>query len=168
MTAWPKDGLNRWNRNLSLATAGLLLIAVSGFFFWRAGQRRTALRQFDEAEQQVLANYRTAIDHFSREEIGPEQFVDAMESHVLAPWRELQTAEKKLRERETSEEVAARLDRRLEAMKLREQAWGLLVDSVKRGDKEAVGRAVRKNAEADRIETELEADIKAGREGDGE
>jgi hypothetical protein len=167
MGAFKGDIPSRRRRNLALATAGLLLIVVASFFSWRAGQRRTALGQLDEAEQQVLANYRTAIDHFAREEIGPEQFTDAMETHVLAPWRELQAAERKLREQETSDKVAARLDHRLKAMKLREQAWGLLVDSVKQGDKEAVRRAVRKNAEADQIETDLEADIKAEREAGG-
>jgi hypothetical protein len=160
MSASTEDASSRWRRRL-LAVAGLLLVAVSGFFSWRAGQRRTVLRQFDEAEEQVLANYRTAMEHFAREQIGPEQFTNAMETHVLAPWRELQLAERNLREQASSEAVAARIDRRLKAMKLREQAWALIVDSVKQGDEAGVARAVRKNAEADEIEADLDAEIQA-------
>lgn len=151
---------SRWNRNRILTFLGGCLVAVVALVAWRSNQRAKSLRQIDEAEKQVLANYTTATDHFfARQDITAEQFVEAMETHVLAPWRELEAVERQLRDQQREPKVASLLDRRLAAMKLREQAWGLIVDSIKDGDNEAVSRAVERAAEADRIEAEIAAEL---------
>jgi hypothetical protein len=148
----------RWYRNTALITLGLLVATGAAFFHWRTARLNEEFRKSDEAEAVVRENCRKAIDDFFvRHEISPEQFVAAMQAYVLAPWRELEAEQRKLRDRQPS----ALLDRRLEAMKLREQAWALIVDSVKQGSAEGMANAARKNAEADRIETEIAASLQA-------
>lgn len=144
-----------------VVAAGLLYTAITAFLNWREMKRQQFRTELYTGEQQVVANYQTALDHFKRQQISQDQFIDALHTHVLAPWRELQAAERKLRDRESSPEVSALLDRRLEAMKLREQAWGLVIDSLREESEEGMENASRKSAEADQIDAEIAEELSA-------
>lgn len=152
----------RWYRNAFLIAIGLSLIVVAAFVARRAGQRAAEIKALDEAEPKVVANYEQAKQAFEQGKIGGGEFVEFIQAGVLAPWREIESRLRKLRDRESSEEVAARLDRRLKAMKLREQAWGLIVDSLREGSEEGgMAQAARKAAKADQIEAEIAAESEA-------
>lgn len=154
-----------------VVAAGVLYTATNAFLNWREMKRQQFRTELYKGEQQVVANYQTALDHFKRQQISQDQFIDALHTHVLSPWRELEAAERKLRDQESSPEVATLLDRRLEAMKLREQAWELVIDALREGSEEGMENASRRSAEADQIEAnideELSADGKKAEEGAG-
>ena len=62
----------RWRRNAVLAAIGLSLIVVAAFFSWRAAMRAAEIRESDEAEPKILANYEEAKKAFSQGEIDAE------------------------------------------------------------------------------------------------
>jgi hypothetical protein len=165
---------SRWNRNLTLIALGLLLLVAASFFGWYQARREEQLNKLreeisksTEVEAIVRRNCQKARDDFFvHRTIEPEQFIDAMQVYVLVPWRELEAAQRKLRDLQRSPRALQLFDRRLEAMKLHEQAWALMVDSVKQDSKEGMENAIRKDAEAARIEDELRVELKADREAD--
>jgi rhomboid protease GluP len=150
----------RWYRNLVLAAAGLLLMAFAAAIARPVDDPVNELKHMLDVESKVVATYQSAQDDFAHDRIDAEKFVEVMNNQVLAPWKEAQARFREVEKQKLAGKAGQRVKKLLKSMKLREQAWGLVIDSLSQGSEEGMAKAAEKAAEADRIEAELVAEIK--------
>ncbi|HWB10647.1 MAG TPA: hypothetical protein VG826_15560 [Pirellulales bacterium] len=157
---------SRWYRNLVLATIGIFLIVLAAFFTRRKPDTGPAaeLEQMLLVERDVVSTYDEAKKAFAEGKIDAQTFVDVIKSEVLAPWREAEARFRKVDADKLSDKGKKLFESLEKSMKLREQAWGLVVDSIRDGSEEGMASAAQKAAEADRIEDEIMAELEASRE----
>ena len=148
-----------------LATIGIFLILLAAYVRWRNQERLTGplaeVNQIFLLEQELLATYDQAKTALAEEKIDAETFVNIIKTEVLAPWREAQSRLRKVDFNRLTEKGKRLFESLQRMMKLREQAWGLVVDSIREGSGEGMESAAQKAAEADRLEDEIFAEMKA-------
>jgi hypothetical protein len=161
----PEAASSRWYRNLVLAAIGIFLIVLAARFTRRKPEGLTGpaadLNQMLLAEHEIVAIYDQAKTAFAEGKIDAQTFVDVIKSEVVAPWREAESRFRQVDVDKLSEKGKGRYESLLKAMKVREQAWGLIVDSIREGSEEGMANAGEKAAEADRIEAEIVAEVEA-------
>ena len=161
---------SRWYRNLLLVVVGIFLIVLAAFFAHRKPQALTGpaadFQEMFRVKHEVEGTYEQAKAAFAEGKIDAETFVGVMRTEVLAPWREAEARFRKVDTDKLSEKGERLYQQLLELMKLREQAWGLIVDSIREGSDEGMAAATEKSAQADRIEEEIAAEYEAVRAGE--
>jgi hypothetical protein len=166
----PETVSSRWYRNLVLATIGIFLIVLAALFARRKPDGLTGpaaeLQEMLLTEHEVIATYDQAKTAFAEGKIDAETFEEVIKTEVLVPWREAESRFRKVDFDKLSEKGKKLFESLQKSMKLREQAWGLVVDSIRNGSEEGMASAAQKAGEADRIEDEIMAELKAAPEED--
>lgn len=155
-----------------LAAIGIFLIVLAAFITRRKPDTLTGpaaeLQEMLLTEHDVLATYDQAKTAFSEGKINAETFSEVIKTEVLAPWREAESRFRKADRDKLSEKGKRLFESLQESMKLREQAWELIVDSIREGSEEGMANAAQKAAEAERIEAEIIAEWEAAQDGAAE
>jgi rhomboid protease GluP len=152
----------RFNRNAVLAAAGFLLVIVAAFI--ARPKLPDPSEEFDEireSQRQAIAAYQAAINDLKADRIDAPKFIERLGNDVLLPWHAAKDRLKQLDARHLGGDAGELVTLTLEAMDLREQGWNLIGDSIAEGSTEGLENAAEKFTQADHIEDEIDAKLKA-------
>lgn len=146
----------RWNRNSLLAALGLFVVLLAAYLpplFPDAGV------EFDEIQQaqlDVLKSFQRAYDDLREGRIDTQKIIDVMGKDVLPPWRAAERRLEEIDKQNVSGAAGEIIKLKLESMRVREQGWKLLGDSLLLDSDEGLQKAADQFAEAERLEDQAQ------------
>jgi membrane associated rhomboid family serine protease len=144
----------RWRGNAVVGLLALVLLAATGWAMAPSAVLDAQTRLAD-LEERLMAVHQAASADFKQDKISQTEFADKIDQKILPAWRRERTRLEAIEP--ASPEDRVRWEDLKRYAKLRDQAWGLLVDALRSGDEDSVDLAEQKIAEADRVADQLKA-----------
>lgn len=140
----------RWPRNSLLAAVGFVLVVAQPYLLLP-----DPTLEFDAVQKEkskALDAFQSAYDDFVSGRIDATKFLHVLGSDVLLPWRRAERRLEALSHRDLGPDNDEIVSLALESMKMRDEAWKLLGDSVAADSEDGLQRAEDKLEEATRVE----------------
>jgi rhomboid protease GluP len=142
-------------RNLAVALAGALILAVCARSTPVADDLAGELNKFGETETRLLGLYNTSIREWQASKLNSEQFASVLEKRVLPEWNAERDALGKLsRLPDRQRQVAAVLGQYMSA---RADSWALMMRGARANDEALVRQANERQATAEKFAAQIEA-----------
>lgn len=142
----------RWTRNSLLAAVGLLLV-LAGPYLLRP-DASIELDGVQKAKLEALKAFQSAYDDLRTSRIDEKKFIQLLGNDVLPRWRRAELRLEALDRRHLTGDAGKIVELTLQSMKVREQSWNLLVDSLLTNSDEGKQRAAEQFSQAERLEDE--------------
>jgi rhomboid protease GluP len=148
----------RWSRNSVLAALGLMLVVAQPYLLLP-----DPTLEFDEVQKekmQALDAFQSAYDDFVSGRMEATKFLHVLGTDVLLPWERAERRLEALSHRHLGSDADKIVSLALKSMKMREDGWKLLGDSVAANSEEGQRRAEEQLEAATRVEAEAAEVVK--------
>lgn len=158
----PLDGVTvrtRTWRNAVMAVLSTALLAAAISMAPAAPiDLRSRLQRLAAVEKQAVETYQEAVRRYQDAGLSANEFAGAIETQVLPPWRAARQELDQIDLQRVAADSRPLLTNRKQYMLLREQAWEAMVAGVKENNLRRLEEAQEKNAAANRLGTQADAD----------
>jgi rhomboid protease GluP len=141
----------RTSRNFLVFGLGIVLV-LGGMLGVHAksadiAEVHTALEHFQTVEKKALETYNSAVSRAQRQELNDAAFADFIDREVLPPWRD--SRERLAALKQIPAPLQSQIASILEYMRLRQEAWELVVQALREDNDDKARQAAEKQKLAD-------------------